>query len=153
MPDDRDGNGGGDGNVVYLPHIKNIHVFPAGGGRPAGRPKPRPARRWRSVIILAAVAFVAAMMVATGSWGDLLVLAAISGVIVLGAALTRKRPARQRELRRPRSRVREARGVRQMELHVWVEFEIDHEPTMIEALEMCLENLYDDEERESWTGR
>ena len=148
MPDDRDG----DDNVVYLPNITNIDVpFPA-GNEPADRPKPKPARRWRPVIILAAVAFVAAMMVATGSWGDLLVLAAIAGVIVLGAALTRKRPARQRELRRPRSRVREARGDRLMELHVWAEFEIDHEPTMIEALETCLENLYDDEEREGWRG-
>ncbi len=149
MPDDRDG----DDNVVYLPHIKNIDVpFPAGNA-PADRPKPEPTRRWRPVIILAAVAFVAAMVVATGSWGDLLVLAAIAGVIVLGAALTRKRPARQRELRRPRSRVREARGDRRMELHVWCEFEIDHEPTMIEAVEAVLADLYEDDERRSWSGR
>ncbi len=150
MPDDRDD---GD-NGVYLPNITNIDVpFPAGNA-PADRPKPKPTRRWRPVIILAAVAFVAAMMVATGSWGDLLVLAAIAGVIVLGAALAgKKRPARQRELRRPRSRVREARGDRRMELHVWCEFEIDHEPTMIEAVEAVLADLREDQERRSWSGR
>lgn len=150
MPDDRDG---GD-NVIYLPQTKNIDVFPAGGRHPAARRKPRPTRRWRSVIILAAVAFVAAMMVAMGSWNDFLVLAAIGGLIVLGASLARKKgPRPRRGLRRPRARVREARGERRMELHVWCEFEVDHEPTMIEAVEMCLENLYDDEEREQWTGR
>ena len=39
-----------------------------------------------------------------------------------------------------------------MELHVWCEFEVDHEPSMIEAVEMCLENLYEDEDREGWKG-
>ena len=150
MQDNRDD---GD-NVVYLPNITNIDVpFPAGNA-PAGRPKPRPARRWRPVIILAAVAFVAAMLVATGSLDGLLVMAAIAGLIVLGAVLAgKKRAEPQRGLRRPRARVREARGDRRMELHVWCEFEIDHEPSMTEALEICLENLYDDQEREQWTGR
>ncbi len=40
-----------------------------------------------------------------------------------------------------------------MELHVWCEFEIDHEPTMIEAVEAVLADLYEDEERRSWSGR
>ncbi len=85
MPDNHDG----DDNVIHFPKTTTIDVpFPAGNAPEEG-PKPRPTRRWRPVIILAAVAFVAAMMVATGSWGDLLVLAAIAGVIVLGAALTR----------------------------------------------------------------
>ena len=167
MPDDRDGDGGDDGNVVYLPHIKNIEVFEdTPGSRPTGRRKPKPTRRWRSAVILAAVAFVAAMLVAAGPWdsltalcdvaaslgGELLVLAAIAGVIILGAALARKRPARQRELRRPRIRTRKAPGDRRMELHVWCEFEIDHEPTMIEAVEAVLANLYEDQEREGWRG-
>ena len=151
MPDDRDD---GD-NVVYLPNITNIDVpFPAVDA-PADRPEPepKPARRWRPAVIFAAVAFVAAMVVATGSLDGLLVMAAIAGVLVLGAALAGKeRPARRRQPRRPRARVREARGDRLMELHVWCEFEIDHEPTMIEALETCLENLYDDEERQGWRG-
>ena len=108
MPDDRDG----DDNVVYLPQTKNIDVFPAGRGRPAGRRRPRPARRWRPAIILAALAFMAAMLVALEPWGsftapgdvaaylggDLLVLAFIAGVLVLGAALARKRRRRQRGL-------------------------------------------------------
>ena len=150
MPDNHDG----DDNVVYLPQIKNIDVPMAAGGRPARRPKPRPTRRWRRAIILAAVAFVAAMMVALDMWNDLLVLAAIAGVIVLGAALAgKKRAGPQRGLRRPRSRVREARGDRRMELHVWCEFEIDHEPSMIEAVEAVLADLYEDEERRSWSGR
>ncbi len=170
MPDDRDGDGGDDGNVIYLPNVKNIEVFKnTPESRPAERSKPEPTegRRWRPAIILAALAFTAAMLVATGPWGDLatlgdvagplgrdlLVLAAIAGVLMLGAAVARKkRPARQRELRRPRTRTREAPGDRLMELHVWCEFEIDHEPTMIEALETCLENLYDDEERQGWRG-
>ena len=148
MPDDRDDRD----NVVNFPNVKNIDVPLAGGGRPADRAKPRPAWRWRSGIILAAVAFVVAVVVATGSWGDLLVLAAIAWVIVLGAALAgKKRPGPQRGLRRPRARVREARGDRLMELHLWVEFEIDHEPTMIEAAEVVLANLYE-EEREAWRG-
>ena len=163
MPDDRDD---GD-NVIYLPNITNIDVFPAGGGRPAGRRKPKPTRRWRPAIILAALAFVAAMLVATGPWGslpalgdvaaflggDLLTLAAIAGVIILGATLARKRRRPQRGLRRPRTRTREAPGDRRMELHVWCEFEIDHEPTMIEAVEAVLADLYEDEERRSWSGR
>ncbi len=149
MPDDRDG----DDNVVYFPQIKNIDVPLAGGGRPAGRPKPRPARRWRPAVILAAVAFVAAMLVATGSLDGLLVMAAIAGVIVLGAALTRKRPARQRELRRPRTMTRQAPGDSLLELHVWVEFwATEDEPTMIEAVEAVLQNLYEDQERRDWTG-
>ena len=151
MPDDRDG--GGD-NVVYLtPRIlltKNTPESP-----PADGGEPKPTRRWLSAVILGAVAFVAAMLVAMGAWTGILVMAAIAGVIVLGAALTRKRrrPKPRRGLRRPRARVREAEGDRRMELHVWCEFEIDHEPSMVEALETCLENLYDEEERESWTGR
>lgn len=149
MPDSRDD---GD-NIIHFPKTTTIDVpFPAGNA-PADRPKPRPARRWRPAVIMAAVAFVAAMLVATGSLDGLLVMAAIAGVIVLGAALTRRRPEPKRELRRPRARVREAPGGRLMELHVWCEFEVDHEPTMIEALETCLENLYADEEREQWTGR
>ncbi len=163
MPGDRDD---GD-NVIYLPQTKNIDVFPTGGGRPAGRRKPKPTRRWRSAVILAAVAFVAAMLVAAGPWdsltalgdvaaslgGELLILATIAGVIILGAALTRKRRRPHRELRRPRIRTRKAPGDRRMELHVWCEFEIDHEPTMIEAVEAVLADLYEDEERRNWSGR
>lgn len=145
---------GDDDNIVNFPQTTNIDVPFAGKRRSPGREKPRRTRRGRPAVILAAVAFVAAMLVATGSLDGLLVMAAIAGVIVLGAALARKRgPGPRRGLRRPRARVREARGDRRMELHVWCEFEVDHEPTMIEALETCLENLYDDEEREEWAGR
>ena len=153
MPDDRNGGGKDDSNVVYLPQTKDIDVFPTGAGRPAGRRRAKPTRRWRSAVILGAVAFVAAMLVATGEWTGMLVLAAIAGVIVLGASLTRKRgPGPRRGLRRPRARIRDAEGDRRMELHVWCEFEVDHEPSMIEAVEMCLENLYEDEDREGWKG-
>ena len=168
MPDDRDGGGDDDGNVVYLPRTKTIEVFKdTPKTRQAERSEPAPTRRWRPAIILATLAFVAAMLVALEPWGDLpapgdvaaslgrdlLVLAAIAGVLVLGAALARKRGRPRRGLRRPPARIREARGDRRMELHVWCEFEVGHEPTMVEALETCLANLYDDEERESWTGR
>ena len=150
MPDDRDG----EDNVVYLPHTKDIDVFPAAKGRPAGRRRARPARRWHSAVILGAVAFVAAMMVATGSWDGMLVMAAIAGVIVLGAALARKKgPTPRRELRRPRTLTRQAPGDSLLELHVWVEFwATEEEPTMIEAVEAVLQNLYADEERGQWTG-
>ena len=152
MPDDRDG---GDGNIVNFPNVKNIEVFEdAPKGRPGGRRRPRPTRPWRSAVILGAGAFVAAMLVAMGAWTGMLVMAAIAGVIVLGAALARKRrPRPRRGLRRPRARIREAEGDRRMELHVWIEFEVDHEPSMVEALETCLENLYENEERQEWTGR
>ena len=75
------------------------------------------------------------------------------GVIIVGAALTRKRRRPQRGLRRPRTRTREARDDRRMELRVWCEFTIGHEPTMIEAVEAVLTDLYEDEERQSWSGR
>ena len=86
---------------------------------------------------------------------DLLVLAAIAGVLVLGAALAGKRRRPQRELRRPRTRTREVRDDQHiMELHVWCEFAAtDHEPTMIEAVEAVLTDLYEDEERRDWSGR
>ncbi len=110
---------------------------------------------------------MAAMLVATGPWGglpalgdvaaylgrDLLTLAVIAAVLVLGAALARKRKRPQRGLRRPRTRTREARDDRRMELRVWCEFTIGHEPTMIEAVEAVLTDLYEDEERQSWSGR